>query len=180
LKFAALIGLILLASAVRMSSAATQAECVQRCSSCGNSSTCDAIYAQCMSNCMRGSQAQPAPQPDVWGAVALSPSTMLEGHSWNFKSENEANQRAMKECQAVAKAGDCKVVLTVADVCMSLAVSKPDKIYAVSGPSPGVTFSGGNSKAKCQRAGGKSCEVAISFCADGIRHEVRDGRVLHR
>jgi hypothetical protein len=152
---------------------------VQRCSLNGNDSVSGAIYATCMSMCMNG-PSQPPPPPDVWGAIAVSPSTLTEGHAWNFKSEQDASKRALKECQGATKAADCKIVVTVADVCVSLAASKPEKVYAGSSPSPGITFANNNAMLHCQRAGGRSCAVLTSFCADGIRHEARDGRVLRR
>lgn len=174
------IGVVLFA-AVGACWAATQAECVQRCNTCTDGPTCDAIYATCMSTCMKGpSQPAEAPLPDVWGAIAISPSTLVEGHSWNFKSEQEASKRALKECQAGTKAGDCKVVGTVVDGCTSLAVSEPDKIYGMASRSPGVSFASGGALLHCRRAGGQSCSVVTSFCADGIRHEARDARVLRR
>ena len=166
-----LIAVILLAAAGGEASAATQAECVQRCPHCGDGASCDAIFETCMNQCMAGPSKSAPLQADVWGAIAVSPSTLLEGHSWNFKSEAGASNRALTECRAVTKAHDCKVVITVADVCLSLAISKPEKVYGVGGPGPGVNYANGNATLHCQRAGGRSCAVVTSFCADGILHQ---------
>ncbi len=150
---------------------ATRGECAQRCPVCGNDAVCTSMYESCMNTCMNGpARPAPAPLPDVWGAIAVSPSTLLDGHSWNFKSEQDATKAALKECQTTSKASDCKVIVTVADVCVSLAISRPEKVYAVGGPTGAISYANGNATLHCQRAGGKSCEILTSFCADGIRH----------
>jgi hypothetical protein len=133
-----------------------------------------------MSTCTAGTSPTPAPRPDVWGAVAVSPSTLFEGHAFNYKTQQEAETRALKECRNMTRATDCKIVANVVDVCIALAESKPDKVYAVSSPSPGNTFADKNAILHCQRAGGRYCAVVTSLCADGVRHQVYDGRVLHR
>jgi hypothetical protein len=113
----------------------------------------------------------PPPEPDVWGALAVSPSTLAQGHSWNFPTEAQAAKRALAECQA-QHVSDCRVVVTVADVCVSLAASEGDKVYAVGGPIGAANYADGNAMLKWQRAGGRSCAVVVSFCADGIRHVI--------
>ena len=167
-----LISVFLLTAAVGASSAQTQADCEFHCVPCGENKVCDAIYQACLDKCRTGSGHLGTPsRPDVWGAVAVSPSTLLEGHSWNSKSEQDASKRALKECQAASKAGDCTVVVKVADLCVSLAISKPEKVYAVGGPTGAITNANSNAMLRCERAGGRSCEVVTAFCADGVRHE---------
>jgi hypothetical protein len=119
----------------------------------------------------------PPPLPDVWGAIAVSSTTLMSGTSWNYRSEAAASQRALTECRAT-RASDCRVVVTVADVCVSLAISKPEKVYAVGGPIGAANFSDGNAMLRCQRAGGRACTISTSFCADGIRHVVRDQTII--
>jgi Domain of unknown function (DUF4189) len=164
---------ILLAIVPGTPSAGTRGECVQQCPVCGGDAVCGAIYDSCMNRCMSGSsRPAPLPLPDVWGAIAVSPSTLRAGGGWNYKHEEEAAKRALQECQSASRAGDCKVVVTVADVCVSLAISKPEKVYAVGGPTGAANYANGNATLMCQRAGGRSCEISLSFCADGIRHEI--------
>jgi hypothetical protein len=155
-------------------SPATRQECAGQCQICGNDVVCGSIYENCINNCMRGSsRPAPPPLPDVWGAIAVSPSSLDYGSSWNFKSEKDAAARAMQECQKSTGAKDCKVAVTVADVCVALAMSKPDKIFAIGGPTGAANYASGNATLHCQRAGGKSCAIITSFCADGIRHETK-------
>src|ERR1700761_4383093 len=63
-------------------------------------------------------RAGPPPRPDVWGALAVSASTLDWGSSWNSKSEPDASAFALRICAAKG-AHDCKIVKTVADVCLS-------------------------------------------------------------
>lgn len=115
----------------------------------------------------------PQPLPDVWGAIAISTS-LKWGISWNYKSEADAKAAALKSCKAVSNVKDCKIAVTVADVCVSLALSKPERLYAVGGPTGAVNYADMNANLHCQRAGGRSCAIATSFCADGIRHVLQD------
>jgi hypothetical protein len=120
----------------------------------------------------QGSRQQAPPVPDVWGAIAVSPTTLLYGTAWKFPSEQAAKNWALKDC---AKKGprDCHVTVTVADVCVALAISKAEKVAVIGGPTGANNFASGNATLRCQRAGGRSCQIAIAFCADGIDHEVK-------
>jgi Domain of unknown function (DUF4189) len=166
-----LVGVILMATAIGAASAATFGECAMRCSSCGNDPVCDAQHETCMQNCMRSAPGRPAPvQADVWGAIAVSPTTLLHGHSYNYLSEEEAARMAVEDCHEKGPR-DCKVAVTVADVCVALATSKPEHIYRIGGPTGNVTVASGNGMLMCQRAGGRSCYIDLTFCADGINHK---------
>lgn len=152
----------------------SRSECFSQCTVCGGDAVCSQIYENCLNNCRRGSsKPAPPPLPDVFGAIAVSPSTLNYGTSWNYKSESDAGERALQECQKSTSAKDCKIVVTVADVCVALATSKPDKVFGVGGPIGAANYAAGNSTLKCQRAGGKSCAVVAQFCADGIKHETQ-------
>jgi hypothetical protein len=121
----------------------------------------------------QANRAQAAPEPDVWGAIALSSATLVYGTAWKFPTEQAAKSWALKDCSGKG-ARDCKVAVTVADICVALAISKPEKVAAVSSPTGATNFASGNATLHCQRAGGGSCKIAISFCADGINHQVND------
>jgi len=117
-----------------------------------------------------GAKPAPPPLPDVWGALAVSPSTLFWGSSWKWKSQKEAETEALRRCHLAGGPGDCKIAVTVADVCASLAVSPEQKVFKVGGPTGAANFADNNAMLQCQRAGGKSCAVVASFCADGIHH----------
>jgi len=52
------------------------------------------------------------------------------------------------------------------NLCAALALSVPDKAASI-GLSGIMTFASSIATLRCQQAGGKSCVVAISFCAMG-------------
>jgi hypothetical protein len=119
---------------------------------------------------------QPPPKPDVWGAIAVS-SALDWGTSWNFNSQAAGDAEALRRCKLSAKGKPCKLAVSVADVCVSLVLSKPQGIYTIGGPIGAMNFADDNGSLKCQRAGGKACVVATSFCADGEKH-VLQGRTV--
>ena len=127
----------------------------------GGGRTCAIVSRFC-------SPSQGPSKVDAWGAVAASPTTLASGNSWNFASREDAHARALKEC-ADNGARDCKVVAAVANDCVAYAASMPEKVYGVSGAVRTTKVAKGDALAQCQRAGGRSCVVDVSFCADGVR-----------
>jgi len=113
--------------------------------------------------------AAPPQKPDVWGALAVSASTLDWGTSWNSKSESDASAFALRICAAKG-AHDCKILKTVADVCLSLVSSSEEKIFMVGGPIGASNIAEDAALAKCRRAGGKASKLTTSSCADGVRH----------
>jgi hypothetical protein len=111
----------------------------------------------------------PPPLPDVWGALAISPSTLGWGASWNYKDEAAASQVALSKCRANGLS-DCKLAVTVADVCVSLATSPAQKIYSIGGPIGAANFADGAAILKCKQPGGRSaakrpCACRQRYCA---------------
>jgi Domain of unknown function (DUF4189) len=119
----------------------------------------------------------PPPLPDVWGALAVSPSTLGWGASWNYKDEAAASQVALSKCRANGLS-DCKLAVTVADVCVSLATSPAQKIFTIGGPIGAANFADDAAILKCKRAGGQACATVTSFCADGVHHQLTGHTVL--
>jgi hypothetical protein len=119
----------------------------------------------------------PPPLPDVWGALAISPSTLGWGASWNYKDEAAASQVALSKCRANGLS-DCKLAVTVADVCVSLATSPAQKIFTIGGPIGAANFADDAAILKCKRAGGQACATVTSFCADGVHHQLTGHTVL--
>lgn len=111
----------------------------------------------------------PPPLPDVWGALAVSPSTLGWGASWNYKDETAASQVALSKCRANGSS-DCQLAITVADVCVSLATSPAQKVFSIGGPIGAANFADDAAILKCKRAGGQACATVTSFCADGVHH----------
>jgi len=105
---------------------------------------------------------------DYWGAIAMSPGTLDYGNTWNYGSREDAAAAALEAC-ASKGARDCKVVTAVANVCVAYATSLPEKVYGVSGAMRTIKVARSDALAQCQRAGGRSCAVDESFCADGVR-----------
>ncbi|HTS82478.1 MAG TPA: DUF4189 domain-containing protein [Myxococcaceae bacterium] len=114
----------------------------------------------------------PPPKPDVWGALAFSSSTLDWGSSWNSKSESNASELALRQC-ADKGAQDCKILKTVADVCLALVTSSGDKVFSLGGPIGASNIAEDAALARCRRAGGRACALTTSFCADGVRHVLK-------
>jgi hypothetical protein len=133
----------------------------QQRSSCINSGVCNQPN--------QPARPAPPPLPDVWGALAVSPSTLSWGASWNYKDEAAASQNALSRCRANGPS-DCKLAVTVADVCVSLATSPAQKVFSIGGPIGAANFAEGAAILKCKRAGGLACATVTSFCADGVKH----------
>jgi hypothetical protein len=60
-------------------------------------------------------------------------------------------------------------VAAVANVCVAYAASALEKVFGVSGAVHTIKIASSDALAQCQRAGGRSCAVDVSFCADGVR-----------
>jgi len=116
------------------------------------------------------------PKPDVWSAIAVSPSNLGWGVHWQSTTKKDAQDQAMAGCALHAR--DCVIVATVADVCAALVTSQAQKIYKIGGPTGAANFAEDNGKLRCQRAGGRACKVEISFCADGQRHDLKGKTVF--
>ena len=116
------------------------------------------------------------PKPDVWGAIAVSSSNLAWGTGINQTTKAAAQNLAMQRCGA--RATDCKLINTVADVCVALIMSDAQKIIKVGGPIGASNFAEDNGILQCQRAGGQHCAVATSFCADGQAHVLK-GKTIY-
>jgi hypothetical protein len=105
-------------------------------------------------------------------------STLMYGTAVKFSSEQAAKDFAVKEC-AKKGAKDCAVATTIANnLFVALATSPAEKAFSI-GPSGATTFASSNATFRCQHAGGRSCEIAIAFCADDVdRSVVQHGGVF--
>ncbi|HEY2751689.1 DUF4189 domain-containing protein [Phenylobacterium sp.] len=99
------------------------------------------------------------------------------GFSYNYPNERDAKDGALENC--ARKGGkNCKIAVTVADVCVAVAMSTHERVQVVGGPIGAANFAGSGAMLKCQRAGERSCKVTTSFCADGVNHTVNASTVF--
>ena len=95
-----------------------------------------------------------------WGAIALSTRTGSWGTSYNYDDEDEARERAMRECRK--HASDCKIFRTFENSCVALAGDKSGNF----GWAWGYTNSERRRRAiaQCRDQGGRNCKVETTFC----------------
>lgn len=126
----------------------------------------------CMSYCAAGNASSsggggaPARQ---YGAIAISPSTLMYGHSFWFTSRKQAEEAAMTYCFSnKGNPRDCKVTLWFYDTCASLAI-KPK------GPGEsgawGANWADSRESAKkkamaaCQTVAANGCKTELTTCS---------------
>jgi hypothetical protein len=103
----------------------------------------------------------PAAAQGAWAAIALSTRTGAWGTSYNYGDEDEARDRAMRECRK--NASDCRVYKTFENVCVALAGDGSGNFGWAWGYE---TTSERRRRAvqQCRDQGGKGCEVVTTFC----------------
>ena len=98
-----------------------------------------------------------------YSAIAKSASTLAWGASWHETTQDAANLSAILSC---ARAGqkDCKVAISGANNCLSLAESTPDGVSGVA--ASGLDRSGAIAVAtnNCRKNGGRDCSVVVTPC----------------
>ena len=57
---------------------------------------------------------------NIYGSIAFSQSTGIDGYSYNYPNRNAAQRRALKYCRG--QASDCDVVVNFYNACGALAV----------------------------------------------------------
>jgi serine/threonine protein kinase len=65
----------------------------------------------------------PPPTKDLYGSIARSRNTQDKGYSWNFSTQTEAEQEALKQCASVSGAMDCAIMVWFRNACGSIAES---------------------------------------------------------
>lgn len=60
--------------------------------------------------------------PDLYGAIAFSPSTSAHGYSFDYANRAAAERRAINECERHAGSDDCRAILWFHNACGALAV----------------------------------------------------------
>lgn len=122
----------------------------------------------------------PPPEPDVFGAIAATPNGAKWGTSWNYRTEAAAGAAALQSCiKDAGPNGGCRILKTVADVCLALVSSTPDRMTFVGGPVGASNFAVGTAQLQCSRAGGRACRIETTVCADGQQHQLQGETVFH-
>lgn len=144
--------------------------CVQQaCSSPGiDTKSCELYATHCLKE-LGPTPSMPAPRIAVrYGAIALDSKSLTYGYSKNHSSRRMAEQRALKECrQAGGSAVGCKVIKSVNNSCLALAVRPASAsigsrwAYAYSDDG---WVSRRNATRNCAKDGGGVCKVVVSFC----------------
>ena len=119
------------------------------------------------------SNTQQTSSNDYYGALAINESTGQWGISYNYTSSSLAKNAALSQC-----GNNCKVVETLKhngpySECASFSYSKKDGSYGYDKAAArmGVGHETKKSRAaekatkKCEKNGGSSCKVQITFCA---------------
>jgi len=102
------------------------------------------------------------PAPGVYGAIALSGSSLGYGTSWGYADAGTARARAQAEC-ARAGASDCAVRVSVVNSCAALVMSgQTSHVFAVTDVDK--TSASALALAQCQATGASDCEVKANFC----------------
>jgi len=97
-----------------------------------------------------------------YGSIARSPSTHDKGYSWNYSSRAAAANRAINECESVSGAGDCEVLISDNDACISLAESRNGA--AGTGSSVDEYEAENLARQVCRDYGGTRCSVTRTIC----------------
>ncbi|MFZ0338992.1 MAG: DUF4189 domain-containing protein [Terracidiphilus sp.] len=115
---------------------------------------------------MAALSARPAATQEGFAAVAVSPSTLDSGESSGTTSLTNVGFGAVQACQTVG-ARDCKVVYSVANQCVALAIKKNPNTYAY-GVGATREAAAANAIAACTKegTGGVECWIEESPCAN--------------
>jgi serine/threonine-protein kinase len=97
-----------------------------------------------------------------FGAIARSPSTQSKGYSWNYASRKAAETRALSECESSSTSGDCQVLISAKNACISLAESSNGA--AGSGWSEDITVAENTAKQVCKEFQGINCTITNTIC----------------
>jgi hypothetical protein len=132
---------------------------------CGTAITPDGALRD-LGPCPRQNNAPPAPEPDLYTAIAVSNKTLSAGYSWQETSRPRAEQMALAHCQQQSThPSDCKVVDWAKDDCLAFAWSIVDHTWAVdAGTNPWAA--GNKALAGCKKARGTRCVIVEMPCSD--------------
>jgi hypothetical protein len=103
--------------------------------------------------------------PGIWGALAMSRSSLTYGYSYDYPSQQSAIASALKKCNAALKGKqDCQPLFNFSRNCLALATSD-EGIYGYSKAYGDLVADDKEALGFCQKAGGKSCTTVLAFCS---------------
>ena len=111
------------------------------------------------------------PSPDVaidttlapsFGAIAHSPSTQSKGYASNYKTQQLAESRALKECESSGNSGDCQVLIWAQNSCISIAEGTNGA--AGTGRSEDSAIAETTAIKVCQDYQGINCSITRTIC----------------
>jgi Domain of unknown function (DUF4189) len=127
------------------------------CSNAYDSRDCSTRRSICQQRCIMGNERQ-------FGAIAFSPSTGAYGYSFEYRTRNQAEKRAIAECKARNGGDDCATEIWFYDNCGALAVG--------AGATRSAAYSADKAAASrraleaCNgRNGGAACEIKATVCS---------------
>lgn len=97
-----------------------------------------------------------------FGAIARSPSTQSKGYAWNYKTQQLAESRALKECESSSDSGDCQVMIWAQNSCISIAEGTNGA--AGTGRSENSAIAESTAIKVCQDYQGINCSVSKTIC----------------
>ncbi len=119
----------------------------------------------------RGGRQEAAHAPFHFGAIAISPSSLVYGTTYDYETPIEAQRAAINFCKGARRGvSDCHSMLTFADTCAAVAI-KPESAPGRLDGGWGVDYdastdvAGRNAVAACERAAGGGCKVDYTYCS---------------
>ena len=112
-----------------------------------------------------------APSPDIslaptlepsFGAIAHSSSTQSKGYASNYKTQQLAESRALKECESSGNSGDCQVLIWAQNSCISIAEGTNGA--AGTGRSEDSAIAETTAIKVCQDYQGINCSITRTIC----------------
>jgi serine/threonine-protein kinase len=96
-----------------------------------------------------------------FGAIARSPAKQDKGYAWNYVTRQEAEARALSECEKFG-ASDCQVMIWAANACLS--ISEGSNGSAGTAWSVDKTAAENKAKEVCQDFEGVNCTITRTIC----------------
>lgn len=128
---------------------------------------CGLSLSGCYGRCQGSSNGGGAQQS--FGAISISPSTMVHGYSYGFGSQAQAESAAIQYCRDNQEhPGDCKSVLWFYDTCGALAIAphgKNDLNYWGSAWADSKRSAERQAMSYCAENGVRGCRIAVSYCS---------------